>query len=114
MKKVVLLVISALLLATFAFLGFEYIKGLHSKKGALQVTSSPGSKVLLDGKYLGQTPRCKCDAGDMLTTGNYTIQLIPLDQSLNEFQEKIAISEGVLTVVDRKFGKDSLSEGSVI
>jgi hypothetical protein len=37
-----------------------------------------------------------------------------LDKSFSEFQEKVTLSEGVLTVVDRKFGKDSLSEGSII
>jgi hypothetical protein len=50
----------------------------------------------------------------MLPTGDYTIRLVPDDKSLSEFQEKITISEAVLTVVDRKFGKQALSEGSVI
>src|SRR5258708_15791650 len=114
MKKLLFILIPALLLALLFFLGYQYVFNFHSKKGALQVTSQPASKVYLDNTYLGQSPLCKCDAGDMLTTGNYTIRLVPLDASLSEFQEKIAVSEGVLTVVDRKFGKDSLSEGSVI
>jgi uncharacterized protein YgiM (DUF1202 family) len=36
------------------------------------------------------------------------------DPNLSEYQEKIAISTGVLTVVDRKFDKSELSEGYVI
>jgi hypothetical protein len=50
----------------------------------------------------------------MLQTGDYTIRMLPTKGGLSEFQEKVTISEGVLTVVDRKFAKDSLSEGSVI
>jgi hypothetical protein len=50
----------------------------------------------------------------MLSAGEYTIRLVPLDSSLREFQEKITISQAVLTVVDRKFGKNALSEGSII
>src|SRR5205814_6546941 len=76
--------------------------------------SVPESGVYLNDKYFGQTPLCKCDANDMLSDGDYTLKLIPNDKTLNEFQEKVTISEGVLTVVDRKFAKDSLSEGSII
>src|SRR5664279_2853563 len=50
----------------------------------------------------------------MLSAGDYTIRLVPNDTSLREFQEKITISQAVLTVVDRKFGKNALSEGSII
>lgn len=88
-----------------------YIK---SQKGALQVTSSPQSKVYVNDTYVGTTPLCKCEAADMLAVGEYTIKLVPTKGGFLEFQEKITISESVLTVVDRKFAKDSLSEGSVI
>lgn len=87
---------------------------LRSIKGALQVTSSPQSKVYLNDTYIGTTPLCKCEAADMLAVGDYTIKLVPTKGGFSEFQEKITISEAVLTVVDRKFAKDSLSEGSVI
>jgi hypothetical protein len=50
----------------------------------------------------------------MLAIGDYTVRLVPADKNLSEFQEKVTVSEAVLTVVDRKFGKNSLSEGSVI
>src|SRR3712207_8100804 len=45
-------------------------------------------------------------ATDMLQTGDYTIKLTPVDPNLGEFQEKIKVSQGILTVVDRKFGKE--------
>lgn len=94
--------------------GSKIIIDSITQKGALQVTSSPESKVYLDGKEIGSTPLCKCEATEMLKPGSYTIRLVPQSKDLSEFQEKITISSGVLTVVDRKFDKDSLSEGSVI
>lgn len=96
------------------FLAVQFFNSITPQKGALQVTSVPESKVYLNDKYLGQTPLCKCEATDMLETGEYTVRLTPVDKNLTEFQEKIKISKGILTVVDRKFGKDALSEGSVI
>ncbi len=87
---------------------------IKSQKGALQVTSSPQSKVYINDKYIGTTPLCKCEAADMFAVGEYTIKLIPTKGGFSEFQEKVTISEAVLTVVDRKFARDSLSEGSII
>lgn len=113
MKKVLLIIICAIFIGILSFAVFQYFFN-SSKRGALQVTSSPESKVYLNDKYLGQTPLCKCEAANMQPSGDYTIRLVPIDQSLLEFQEKINITEGVLTVVDRKFGKDSLSEGAII
>lgn len=114
MKKAVLILIPSLIIALIAFFVLRYIFGAQSQRGALQVTSSPESRVYVNDKYLGQTPLCQCEAADMLQSGEYTIRLEPTDTNLPKFQEKISIAGGVLTVVDRKFGKDSLSEGSVI
>jgi Bacterial SH3 domain/PEGA domain len=114
MKKIAVVFIISFILALALFLGFQYYLTIRAQKGALQVTSSPQSKVYLNGSYLGQTPLCKCQATDMVTPGDYTISLVPLDATLQEFQEKVTISQGVLTVVDRKFGKNGQSEGSII
>ncbi len=115
MKKVVFIVFASIVLASILiFVAFQFFIKLQNKKGALQVTSAPESKVFLNDKYLGQTPLCKCESADMLKNGDYVIRLTPVDKNLSEFQEKITISEGILTVVDRKFGKGSLSDGSII
>src|SRR5258706_10908174 len=114
MKKFLLLSVFSFIFTFLFVLGFQYFMTLRSQKGALQVTSSPDSKVYLNGKYIGTTPLCKCESSDMLKTGDYTIRLVPTVSGLSEFQEKITVSEAVLTVVDRKFAKGSLSEGSVI
>lgn len=114
MKKFFLIIFSAIFLGTISFIAFQYFFKSSNSKGALQVTSSPESKVYLGDKYLGVTPLCKCESQDMQKAGDYTIRLVPEDSKFLEFQEKIKITEGVLTVVDRKFGKDSQSEGAVI
>lgn len=114
MKRFLLISFSSLVLTFLFVLCFQYLLQLRSQRGALQVTSTPESKVYLDGKYIGQTPLCKCEASDMLKTGTYTIRVAPTKAELADFQEKITISEAVLTVVDRQFAPDSLSEGSVI
>jgi hypothetical protein len=114
MKKIVVVFIVSFILAVGLFLGIQYYLNIRAEKGALQVTSSPASKVYLNDEYLGQTPLCKCQVSDMVTPGDYTIRLVPTDSSLQEFQEKVTISQGVLTVVDRKFGTNGQSEGSII
>lgn len=114
MKKLFFIIFSAFILSIPLIFAAQYFLKSSSLKGALQVTSSPDAKVYLNDKLIGQTPLCKCDAEDMINAGEYTIRLAPIDKNLSEFQEKVTISKGVLTVVDRKFGRDSLSEGSVI
>lgn len=114
MKKIIFVFAASFVIALTLFLAVQYFYGVNTRRGALQVTSAPDSKVYLNNEYLGQTPLCKCDAADMLAAGEYTIRLVPLDSSLREFQEKVTISPAVLTVVDRKFGKNALSEGSII
>lgn len=114
MKRFLLLALSCLVLTFLFVLGFQYFLHVKSQKGALQVTTLPQSKVYIDGKYIGTTPLCKCEAADMLPVGDYTIRLVPIKGGLSEFEDKITISEAVLTVVDRKFDKDSLSEGSIM
>lgn len=114
MKKVILVFIISFILALSIFLGIQYYLTIRSEKGALQVTSSPQSKVYLNDNYIGQTPLCKCQTTDMIAPGDYTIRMVPINSSLSEFQEKITISQGVLTVVDREFGNNGQSGGSII
>jgi SH3 domain-containing protein/PEGA domain-containing protein len=114
MKKIILVFIISFILAIGIFLGVQYYINIHSEKGALQVTSSPESKVYINDSYIGQTPLCKCEATDMIAPGDYTIRVVPVGSTLQPFQEKVTISQGVLTVVDRKFGTNGQSEGSII
>ena len=66
MKKILIVFIASFILALALYFAVQYYFTINAQKGALQVTSSPESKVYLNNKYLGQTPLCKCEAADML------------------------------------------------
>lgn len=114
MKRALFILIPSFILAVVIFIFVQSVLLAGNNKGALQVTTAPQSKVYLNGKYLGQTPLCKCNAQDMIPIGEYTIKLVPTSGNYPEFQEKISISKSILTVVDRKFGTGATSEGSII
>jgi hypothetical protein len=114
MKKLLFLIIPSFVVVIIIFLLFQLFVVKGSGKGALQITSVPVSSVYLNGKLIGKSPLCKCEADTMLPVGEYTIRLVPADKNLLEFQEKITITKSVLTVVDRKFGRGGESEGSII
>ncbi len=114
MKKAILILVLSFGFAALIFLIVQSVLLKGNDKGALQVTAAPLSKVYLNGKYLGQTPLCKCTNNDMVGTGDYTIKVVPQSGNFSEFQEKITISKSILTVVDRKFGAGASSEGSII
>lgn len=114
MKRLLYFLIPTLLVILIVFGILKVFVLPEGGKGALQVTSQPESKVYLNDSYIGNTPLCKCEASTMMRSGTYTLKLIPSDTSLPEFQEKITITKGVLTVVDRTFGNGAASEGSII
>lgn len=113
MRKAFLIAIP-IILAIIVFSGGLYFLNKDSGRGALQVTANPKSNVYLNKKHIGQTPLCKCEGDEMLTTGEYTIRVVPIESGFSPFEEKINITKSVLTVVDRSFGKSSDSEGSII
>ena len=113
MKKVILSIF-LLLLATTIFLGVTFFLGDNSGKGALQVTSTPKASVYLDGKKIGDTRLCKCEAEDLIKTGEYTIKLIPTMNDFKPFEEKITINKSTLTVVDKEFSEGAQGNSSVI
>lgn len=113
MRKVFLFA-APLFLALGLFFTIAFFLNQNKGKGALQVTANPRSKVYLDGKFIGTTPLCKCEANDMITVGDYTVRIEPEDNSYTAFEEKVTISKSILTVVDRTFAKGVASEGSII
>lgn len=103
MKKKIVGFLSIVLIFIGFFLLFQVIASFIPKgKGALQVTSNVKAKILLNGKEIGSAPLCKCDEGDRIAEGNYTIQIIPEDSS-NTYTSKIKIGKNVLTAIDRTF-----------
>ncbi len=114
MKKVLLFLLPVVL-AILVFLGVVYfLQKTTVSKGALQVTSQPQSTAYLNGQIVGKTPLCDCDPKDMLPVGDYTIRLVPTSGNAEPYEEKITLSQSVLTVVDRTFGDVGKSNGSVI
>ena len=112
--KTVLGFLIPLLLVIVIFSGFVLLLNQNEGKGALQVTSFPESSVYLEGKLIGNTPLCRCEAKNMLKTGEYAVKIVPKEGDLQPFEEKITIYKSTLTVVDRTFADGGQSEGSII
>lgn len=74
-----------------------------NKPAALQVTSTPEASVFLDGKHLGKTPFFS----DQLKAGEYTIKISASEAS---FSQKITLSEGTLTVLNRELNNNYLAQ----
>lgn len=106
--------IAPLLIAIIIFFGILFFLDRKTGKGALQVTSVPQSKAYLDSKLLGTTPFYTRELSQMLSVGDYTIKLVPLDGNVRPFEEKITINKGTLTVVDRTFANNGETDGSII
>src|SRR5579864_2837119 len=114
MRKILLVVIPMLLaIAVFSIIVY-FANKATSGKGALQVTSIPQANVFLNGKLLGKTPLCRCEQQTMLSIGNYSIRLVPINQSILPYEDNITINPSVLTVVDRAFGDIGKSTGWII
>lgn len=113
MKKIIF-VILCFLIALLIFVLIVFLLGKRPEKGALQITSSPNSKVYINDKLIGQTPLCQCEGNKMLGVGDYTIRLVPISGNFEPFQRRITITSKVLTVVDRTFSQTALSQASII
>ena len=114
MKKLILIIVPLIIVCVLGFFAYQYFIVAARGVGALQVTSVPASNVYLNGKLIGQTPLCKCEATTMIRSGDYQLKLVPSDNSFADFQEQITISSKVLTVADWKFAPGGASEGSTI
>ena len=73
-----------------------------NKPAALQITSTPDASVFLDGKHLGKTPFFS----DQLKEGEYTLKITASEAN---FVEKITLSSGTLTVVNRELNNNFLA-----
>lgn len=103
-----------LVLTIIIFVAALFYLNRKTGKGALQVTTIPESRIYLEGKFIGNTPLCKCNSYDMLPVGDYNIEIVPNQSGLRPYREKITINKSTLSVIDRNFGNGALSSGSVI
>src|SRR3990167_8849312 len=115
MFRKIILFLTPLLILTIFFLLIVIVINRNSGKGALQVTSVPPSQVFLEGKYIGKTPLCLCELPQLLDVGDYNIKLVPVQSGFKNFEQKITLYQGVLTVVDRTFDREvGASTGTTI
>lgn len=115
MIRKILLFLIPLLVLSVLFLLLIIIINREGGRGALQVTSIPEAKVVLDGKLIGKTPLCLCELPQLIKTGEYELKLVPENNDFSEYSQKINIYQGTLTVVDRTFDKSvTSSTGSII
>ncbi len=92
-KRLLLIFVAALTLSACTLPTFG-----GSQKSGLQVTSTPQATAYLDGNSLGLTPVLE----ETLKPGDYTIKLVPSDATIQPWEAKITLQNGVLTVIDRK------------
>lgn len=90
-KRLSLLLFSSILLSacTVPFIG---------KKAGIQITSNPQGMVTINSESSGQTPVYQ----ENLKAGSYSVQISPLDTTLQPWEGKITLTSGTLTVVDRQ------------
>lgn len=114
MFKKIILFLTPLLILTILFLLIVLVVNREGGRGALQVTSVPESQVFLEGKYIGKTPLCLCELPQLLEVGDYNIKLVPTQSGFKNFEQKITLHKGVLTVVDRTFDKDVAASSATV
>lgn len=74
-----------------------------SKPAALQVTSVPEASIFLDGKHIGKTPFFS----DQLKSGEY---LLKISASEASYVDKVILTGGTLTVVNRELSNNFLAQ----
>jgi len=74
-----------------------------TKPAALQVTATPEASVFLDGKHIGKTPFFT----DQLDAKEYTLKISVSEAS---YTEKIVLTPGVLTAVNRELSANFLGQ----
>ena len=85
----------------------------NTKKGGLEVISTPKATVFLNEQHLGQTPYLD----QKIKPGEYTLKLVPEnnESSLIAWQGMIRVSPGILTMVNRNLGtSEENSSGYVL
>src|SRR5690349_3608174 len=115
MKKLIFLILPIICgIVVFGIFLFLFTKSQQGN-GALQITSVPESVVYLNGKNVGKTPLCLCEGKQLIPSGIYAVKLVPVaGNNLLSYEDSVLVTKGTLTVVDRTFGPDEFSSGSVI
>lgn len=108
MKKALIIASFFLLSLTLTACTIPFIG--QKKNAALNVNSTPKATVFLDENQIGITPLME----DKLTPGEYTIKLVPEQQDLSPWQQKIRLTSSLMTVVNREFSAQEEESSSEI
>lgn len=100
-----LLIVSCQLSIVLFLSGCSLLGG--NKPAALQVTATPEASVFLDGKHLGKTPFFS----DQLEAKEYMLKITVSEAS---YTEKITLTPGVLTAVNRELSANFLGQAGEI
>jgi len=90
-----------LLLVAFLLSGCSAVG--TNKPAALQVTSVPEASIFLDGKHIGKTPFFS----DQIKSGEYLLKITASEAS---YVDKIILTGGTLTVVNRELANNFLAQ----
>jgi hypothetical protein len=79
----------------------------YQVKAGLKVNATPQATVFIDGQEVGKTPF----QDENLKVGEYDLKLV--SENFN-WQGKVKLNQGTLSVVNRELGKDSLASGETL
>jgi len=115
MKRILIGIAAGAIILIGLFLIYKFfILTRSQEKGALQINTNIKAQILLNGKYVGEAPLCKCNAQDVIPIGEYELKIIPQDKSVSEFNARIKILPNVLTAVDRTFLPGAFASAYII
>jgi len=108
-KRLVIIIIGAVLLGVLFFTSIRILTSKNQGPASLRVTAQPEAAVFLDTQNLGKTPY-----DGTVSSGEYTLKLVPSSADVSSWQTKIKLSPGVLTVVNHEFGDQELTSAGEI
>jgi hypothetical protein len=96
-KKLIAIGISLIVLGILGFLIFGKVLRKPGK-AALQIATTPDSKVFLNNEEVGVTPYFN----DKLDAGEYTVKLVPQDQAggLTSWEGKVSLVSNIVTSIN--------------
>lgn len=112
MKKVWMIVISAISLALLGMATLFLIGYFKPKPGGILVNTNPASSVFINGNLVGKTPY-----EGTFKVEEVVVKLVPEsgDKNYLPYEAKVSLVSGVKTVVRREFGEtEDTSSGEII
>lgn len=106
MKRKLAFLVTLVSVIVLIFGVIRFFIGRSPRLGELRVDSSPTANVFLDSKLLGRSP-----FQDKVTSGEYTIKLVP-DSAVSEtssWQGKVSIGQNLLTFVNANLSESELT-----